>query len=218
MSSRRPLAAAPPAAAPPAAAPPVALPPPVTRGDRSLEQVLAARRSRRELAPRPLSLAELGQLAWAAQGITDRAQRRRAAPSAGALYPLELYFVTPEGVLHYLPEGHALERRSAEDLRAALARAALDQDAVREAPCVAVLAAVTARTAQKYGDRAPRYVALEAGHAAQNLLLQATSRGLAGVPIGAFDDDAVRRVLALSAGETPLYLVALGAPSGDQGR
>jgi len=208
MSSRR----------PPAAAPPVVLPPPATSGDRSLEQVLAARRSRRDLAARPLSLAQLGQLAWAAQGITDPAQRRRAAPSAGALYPLELYFVTPEGMHHYLPERHALERRSAEDLRARLARAALDQDAVREAPCVAVLTAVTVRTAQKYGDRAPRYVALEAGHAAQNLLLQATARGLAGVPIGAFDDDAVRRVLALPAGETPLYLVALGALSGEEGR
>ncbi len=208
ISSRRPTAAG----------PPVALPPPATSGVRSLEEVLAARRSRRELGARPLTLAELGQLAWAAQGITDPERRLRVTPSAGALYPLELYLVTAEGLFHYRPEGHAFARRRAEDLRAPLAGAALEQGVVRQAPCVAVLTAVTARTAQKYGDRAERFVALEAGHAAQDLLLQATSLGLAGVPVGAFDDAAVRRVLALPAGETPLYLVAIGAPPDDRGR
>ncbi len=171
-----------------------------------------SRRSQREFGARTLSLVELGQLAWAAQGITDRSGPFRTAPSAGALYPLELYFATPSGVSHYLPAGHAFEHRGRRDLRPELARAALDQPAVRQAPCVIVITAVTARTAHKYGERAGRYVALEAGHVAQNLLLQAASLNLAAVPIGAFDDAALRRVLGLDSEEVPLYIVAMGPP------
>jgi SagB-type dehydrogenase family enzyme len=201
---------APPAA--PGGAARIALPRPTTAGRVSVEQALNARRSRREFAPKPLALAELGQLAWAAQGITDPEGGLRTAPSAGALYPLELFFLVPDGVLHYLPVEHAFVRESQRDEREALSRAALSQASILGAPCSVVIVSVTERTREKYGDRAARYVALEAGHVGQNLLLEATARGLAGVPIGAFDDPAVGRLLGLGRGEEPLYIIALGYP------
>lgn len=188
----------------------LALPPPDTKGRTPFETVLGTRRSVRNFAAEPPSLAQLGQLAWAAQGLSDRASGARTAPSAGALYPLEVYFVRADGLLHYRPSEHTLERLTSSDLRRPLAQAALDQAVVGEAPCVVVLTAVTERTARKYGDRAPRFVAMEAGHAAQNLLLQAEALGLGAVPIGGFDDRAVARVLALPASEEPLYLVPVG--------
>lgn len=196
----------------PSSGTPIALPSPRTDGDVSLEDALARRRSVRELSGEQLSRAEIGQLLWAAQGLTD-AQGRRTSPSAGALYPLELYAVTAEGVFHYLPTGHAIERTAAGDVRSRLRAAALDQAPVGEAALVVVIAAVPARTAAKYGpERARRYVDLEAGHAAQNLLLEAVALDLAAVPIGAFDDDAVARVLNLPAGTEPRYLLPVGHP------
>jgi SagB-type dehydrogenase family enzyme len=190
----------------------IALPAPATRGAMSVEQALQTRRSQREFAPKPLPLVEVGQLGWAAQGITRPEDGLRTAPSAGALYPLELYFVVPEGVYHYLPADHTLARKSQRDERDALSRAALSQSSIRLAPCSVVIVSVTGRTREKYGDRAPLYVALEAGHVGQNLLLQATARGLAGVPIGAFDGPSVSRVLGLGRDEEPLYIIALGYP------
>jgi SagB-type dehydrogenase family enzyme len=191
----------------------IALPPPATSGARSFEEVLASRRSVRSFDPRPLPIGVLGQLAWAAQGVTDRAEGLRTAPSAGALYPLEVYFVTATGTLHYLPEAHRFEPKSHRDLRPALATAALSQEALKLAPCDVVITSVTDRTRKKYHDRSVRYVAIEAGHVGQNLLLQATASGLHGVPIGAFDDRAVRDLLALADGEDPVYLLALGYPA-----
>jgi SagB-type dehydrogenase family enzyme len=190
----------------------VALPPPVASGTMSVEMALSLRRSQREFAPTALPIGELGQLAWAAQGVSDRGQGFRTAPSAGALYPLELYFVTGSGVLHYRVASHAFERRSDRDVREQLSRAMLDQAAIRLAPCDVVIASVTARTRKKYGERAARFVAIEAGHVAENLLLQATARGLVGVPVGSMDEEAVGRVLDLPAAEEPLYVVAVGYP------
>jgi SagB-type dehydrogenase family enzyme len=138
---------------------------------------------------------------------------RRTAPSAGGLYPLEVYVVTADGVFHYDPAQHGLSMVAGEDLREPLSRVALDQEAVRDAPAVFGVTAVVARTASKYGDRATRYVHLEAGHAAQSLLLQAVALGLGGVPIGAFDDDGVQRVLGLTHGEEPVYLIPIGHPA-----
>lgn len=175
------------------------------------EEVLANRASVREFTTTPLTIEEIGRLMWAAQGVT-RAWGGRTAPSAGALYPLELYAASAEGLYHYLPEGHKVELGQEADLRAQLARAALDQAAVAEAPVVFVLAAVPERTSAKYGDRAQRYVILEAGHACQNLLLEATALGLGAVPIGAFHDDDVKRILGLGPEEEPLYLVPVGHP------
>ncbi len=188
------------------------LPAPAPKGTMSVPEALRARRSQRDFSVSPLSMAELGQLAWAAQGVTARDRGLRTAPSAGALYPLELYFLVPQGVLHYLPLTHRFERKGQRDLREPLSRAALDQPAVSHAACDVVVTSVTDRTRQKYGERAKRYVALEAGHASQNLLLQATALGMATVPIGAFDDAAVKRLLALPSGEEPLYIIAVGHP------
>ena len=190
----------------------IQLPRPARSGVVSLEEALSQRRSTREFAPGPLSERQLSQLLWAAQGTTS-SEGYRTAPSAGALYPLEIYVVLSTGFYHYKPDLHRLDRVSAEDLRPALCRAALEQEAIKEAETVFVMTAVYERTVRKYGtERSPRYVHLEAGHAAQNLLLEAVALGLGGVPIGAFHDGEVQRVLSLPRDHQPLYLIPVGKP------
>ena len=189
------------------------LPEPVLDGTKALEEVLALRRSVREFSPETLTQPELGQLLWSAQGITD-GRGYRTAPSAGALYPLELYLATSEGVFRYDPIGHELETLDCEDARQELFQAALQQEPVRGAPAIFVITAVYERTAAKYGEeRAPRYAHLEAGHAAQNLLLQAAALDLGAVPIGAFRDQDVQSALGLSMDHQPLYLITVGHPN-----
>ncbi len=187
----------------------VSLPSPTGSGSISLEQVLASRRSRREFTSRALTEREISQLLWAAQGVTA-AWGGRTSPSAGALYPLELYVLTAEVYGHYLPQGHRREVLAERDLRREAAAAALGQTAVSEAPLTLVIAAVYARTEKKYGARGRRYVQLEAGHAAQNVLLQAVALGLAAVPSGAFDDRRLVDGLHLPGEHAPLYLIAVG--------
>ncbi|HSR32447.1 MAG TPA: SagB/ThcOx family dehydrogenase [Anaerolineae bacterium] len=188
----------------------IPLPQPVLTGQTSLEELLARRRSVREFDNEPLTAADLGQLLWAAQGITN-SRGFRTAPSAGALYPLELYVATVEGVFHYDPHNHQLLVTSHSDARMDLYQAALSQEPVRQAPAVFIVTAIYERTAQKYGDeRTPRYVHLEAGHAAQNLLLEAVALGLGAVPIGAFYDEAIQKALGLPTDHTPLYLIPVG--------
>lgn len=187
------------------------LPAPVTNGPMSLEQALLRRRSMREFRPADLTDAAVSQLLWAAQGVTD-SSGLRTAPSAGALYPLEVYVATRTGLRHYEPRGHRVVSVSAEDVRPALSRAAHGQAAVAGAPAVFIITGVPARTAGKYGERASRYVSLEAGHAAQNLLLQAVALGLGAVPVGAFDDATVLRILGAGRGEVALYLIPVGHP------
>lgn len=189
----------------------VALPAPLEAGPVSLEEALAQRRSVREFAADPLSRQDISQLLWAAQGVTSETGAR-TAPSAGALYPLELYLLTEEGQFHYLPEGHRLGRITADDRRELTAVAGLGQDALSEAAAIVVITAVFERTEGKYRERAGRYVLLEAGHCAQNVLLQAVALGLGAVPIGAFDDSGLASVLRLPADHEPLYLIAIGHP------
>jgi SagB-type dehydrogenase family enzyme len=190
----------------------IPLPAPAHTSKVSLEEALYRRRSVREFSARPLTEQQIGQLLWAAQGITS-SDGLRTAPSAGALYGLEIYVATSAGFYHYAPEGHQLERRSEEDLRPALRRAALDQESILGAAAVFVIAAVYARIAAKYGkERGVRYAHLEAGHAAQNLLLQAVALGLGGVSVGAFRDEQVQNVLSLPADQSPLYLIPIGVP------
>jgi SagB-type dehydrogenase family enzyme len=189
----------------------IALPAPRLDGDVSLEETLRQRRSVRAYTNEPLTLVEIGQLFWAAQGVITESGLR-TAPSAGALYPLELYAATDEGLYHYVPQGHRATLRRVEGWRAALCRAALSQSAVCQAPVIFVVTAIYARTAGKYGERAERYVQLEAGHAAQNLLLQAVALDLAAVPVGAFSDEQVQVALGLPADHKPLYLVPVGHP------
>jgi SagB-type dehydrogenase family enzyme len=189
----------------------IPLPTPNQRSEVSLEETLTRRRSIREFTEEGLSSAEISQLLWAGQGITDP-RGFRTAPSAGALYPLELYVATGEGVYHYSPERDRLAMLSPEDIRLGLWEAGLMQDALREAAVIIIIAAVYARTEGKYGARAERYVRLEAGHAAQNILLQATALDLGAVPIGAFYDQKVQEVLALPSEHEPLYLIPVGHP------
>jgi len=186
------------------------LPPPQKSAGMSLTEAMARRRSVREFSPRALTREQLGQLLWAAQGITSR-EGMRTAPSAGALYPIEIYVATANGLHHYQPRGHKLEPRASTDVRPALSRAALGQSFIAQAAAVFVIAADYQRTARKYGpDRTPRYVHLEAGHVAQNLLLQATALGLGGVPVGAFIDEEVRSVVSLPPAEQAVYMVVVG--------
>lgn len=192
--------------------PVLALPDPRTDGPVSLEQAIEQRGTVRAFADEPLSTAQLGQLLWAAQGLRGDELGGRTVPSAGALYPLELYVVQADGVWHYRPQGHEIVLVDDRDVREALARAALDQRAFHTAPAVVAIAGVEQRSARKYGARAERYVAIEAGHAAQNLLLQATVLGLGAVPTGAFDDDAVAALLSLPDASAPLYLIPTGPP------
>jgi len=175
----------------------------------SLEETLQNRESIRDFSSEPLTEEELSQLLWAVQGTT-RDDGSRTTPSAGALLPLEVYVVLKEGVFHYLPKEHCLSRHSEEDLRNQLAKAAFDQNFVQKAPAVFIIAAVYERSAENYGPRADRYVKMEAGHACQNLLLQAVSLGLGAVPVGAFQDRIVRQVLKLPINHEPLYLIPVG--------
>lgn len=193
----------------------VRLPKPSFDGDMSLEEALLRRRSVRDYVPGPLKLEDVSQLLWAAQGVTTE-WGGRTAPSAGGLYPLELLLVAgavenlSPGVYRYDPRTHELVRTRDGDVREQLAAAALDQSWVREGSISIVIAAVYERTTGKYGDRGVRYVDMEAGHAAQNVYLQATALNLGTVTIGAFQDDQVKDLLRLSQNETPLYVMPVG--------
>jgi SagB-type dehydrogenase family enzyme len=187
------------------------LPAPSRGGPLSLEETLWLRRSVRSFTGRALTLAELGQLLWAGQG-QNRESGGRTNPSAGALYPLELYVATSTMMLHYLPEDHRVEVVTSVDLRGELAEAALGQAAVKDAPSVFIVCGVLARSEGKYGERAERYMFMEAGHVAQSLLLQAVALGMGGVPVGAFDDTAVADLLGMPIDHVPLYLIPVGHP------
>lgn len=178
-------------------------------GPMSLEKAVATRRSRRDFLPQSLTLKQTGQLTWAAQG-RDAHSRYRTTPSAGATYPLELFVVTSDGFFRYLPAKHALEKLTEQDLRAALASAAWGQDFIEAAPLTLVFAAQFSRTTNHYGQRGVRYVYMEAGHAAQNVHLQAEALGLGSVAVGAFDDSSVSKVLSLPNDLEPLYMVVIG--------
>ncbi len=193
----------------------VDLPPPDLAGDEPLESVLSRRRSEREFADRAVGDDVLGQLLWAGQGITDDAGHR-TAPSAGATYPLELYVITATSIAHYVPEGHRLERRPDTAVLGQLGDAAFDQGFVATAPAVVVIAGSVARTSAEYGAVADELMQREAGHAAQNILLQATALELSAVPVGGFDPGAIERLLLLAPGEEVLYLVPIGHPADDR--
>ncbi len=211
----------------------IQLPSPHTQGGMPVEQALDRRRSVREYKPRSLSPAQVAQLLWAAQGVTEKRPAPswwpgdrewggglRAAPSAGALYPLELYVAVgdvkdiPPGCYRYRPRNHTLTGVLTGDIRPDLAGAALGQEPIAGAPVVLILTAVAQRTARKYGDRAVRYVHMEIGHAGQNIYMQAESLGLATVMMGAFRDTAVRNVLELSEEEDPFAIMPVGYPAG----
>jgi SagB-type dehydrogenase family enzyme len=187
----------------------ITLPKPNKDGQMSLEKAIAARRSHRDFLPQPLTFEQIGELVWSAQG-QDTSSRYRTAPSAGATYPLELFVVSGEGLFRYLSAKHSLEKHSDQDIRSALASAGWGQNFIEEAPLTLVFAAEFARTTRRYGERGIRYVYMEAGHAAQNVHLQAESLGLGSVAVGAFDDDSVSKVLSLPDHLEPVYMVVVG--------
>jgi len=182
---------------------------PSGEGSIPLDKAISARRSRRDFLPKPLTLEQIGQLAWSAQG-RQVGGRYRTAPSAGATYPLELFVVSGDGMFRYLPAEHSLEELTDRDVRAALAAAAWGQKFIEESPLTLVFAAEFSRTTTRYGRRGIRYVYMEAGHAAQNVHLQAESLGIGSVAVGAFDDASVAKVLSLPEDLEPVYMVVAG--------
>ncbi len=198
------------------------LPQPSLKGSVSLEEAISKRRSRREFLPSPLSLDDLSQLLWAAQGVTEPSlwTGLRSAPSAGGLYPLEVYVVVKEGgvsglnagAYHYAPHSHTLTLLVEGELSRGLMAACVDQEWVGAAPVNLVYTAVVERTRAKYGERAWQYVLQESGHAAQNVYLQATARGLGGTVIGAFIETEIQSLLSLPSSETPVYVMPVGVP------
>ena len=193
----------------------IVLPEPLDSGEISVEEALLERRSIRNYKDEALTLAEISQLLWAAQGITDPGGYR-TAPSAGALYPLEVYVVTGNveglqaGIYKYRPQGHELEKVAGGDVRAELCAAALDQEFIEDGAAVLVFAAVYERTTRKYGERGVRYVHMEVGHAAQNVYLQAGSLGLGTVVVGAFDDDGVEKLVQMEDDERAVCIMPVG--------
>ncbi len=193
----------------------IALPEPEATGGMSIEEALSRRRSVRSYRDEPITLADVSQLLWAAQGRTS-SDGFRTAPSAGALYPLEVYLVAgsvdllSDGVYHYQVEGHALRKINDCDQRRNLSACALDQSQITDAAIDIVFTAVFERTTVKYGDRGVQYVYIEAGHAAQNVYLQAEAINLGVCAIGAFYEDEVSELLALPEDEVPVYILSVG--------
>lgn len=197
--------------------PAITLPEPRRDSAYPLERAFAERRSVREFRDTELRLEELAQLLWAAQGQITRSGHR-TAPSAGALYPLELFVVAGNvqglaaGVYRYQSSPHRLAPLAEGDRRQRLVEAAWSQRWLAQAPAILVIAGVARRTTAKYGARGVRYVHLEAGHAAQNVLLQAVALGLGATVVGAFNDGDVKAAAVLRDDEQPLYLIPVGRP------
>ncbi|MGB9852916.1 MAG: SagB/ThcOx family dehydrogenase [Candidatus Kapaibacteriota bacterium] len=187
-------------------------------GRTSLEKVIATRRSVRNFKDEGITLSNIAQLLWAAQGVTDKINRFRTAPSAGALYPLEVFVAVRKadglgpGVYKYLPDGHKLVKIKDGDVSKAIMKEALWQEWVEKSAIIIVYSAVFGRTTWKYGERGIQYVYMEVGHSAQNVCLQAVSLGLATTTIGAFNDAGIKSVIGMKENETPLYILPVGIP------
>ena len=190
----------------------IRLPRPVEQGEMSVEKAILKRRSIRNFSSKDLSWQAISNLLWAAQGITDARQGLRAAPSAGALYPAEIYLLSKDGLYHYLPAEHKLETMIGKDLRKNLQEAALGQPWVGQAPIDIVICMVYERITGRYGQRGRKYADIEVGHIAQNIHLQAVALGLGSVPLGAFSDEEVKNALGLADDCEPVYIIPVGYP------
>jgi len=196
----------------------ITLPQPRLAGEMSLEEAIKGRRSERSFKGNPLTLEQVSQLLWAAQGITEDGGFKRAAPSAGATYPLDIYLVVGAGkvkglragIYHYRVAEHSLEFRQGGDVRRTLAMACVGQMFIAKAPVIMVITAEYARTTRVYGERGIRYVHMEVGHVGQNVYLQAEALGMGTVVIGAFMDEAVASILGLPKEHKPLYVMPIG--------
>ncbi|GAB4275193.1 MAG: SagB/ThcOx family dehydrogenase [Candidatus Rifleibacteriota bacterium] len=202
--------------------PPIMLAEPAYSGIMTLEQALKKRRSVRQYASTPLELAEVGQILWATQGVSSEKGGYRTAPSAGALYPLETYLVAGEvrglqpGIYHYDMNKHCLFPMKSGDFRSGLSNTVLGQKPPLNAPASVVLAGVFERTRIKYGYFGDRYVYMEAGHAGQNLCLQAVGLGLSALTIGSIEQEKLQALLGLPVNQTPLYVLPFGHKKEDQ--
>ncbi|NLX64682.1 MAG: SagB/ThcOx family dehydrogenase [Clostridiaceae bacterium] len=189
---------------------------PVKKGNMSLEEAIACRRSVRSYSEGKIEEKDISQLLWTAQGITDEMEGLRTAPSAGALYPLEIYIAAAmvegieAGLYKYNPLNHSLILKKYGDLREDIYNVSLRQDSIKDAAAVVIYCAVFEKTSSRYEDRAEQYIYLEAGHSAQNIYLQAEALNLGTVAIGAFNDKGIKRVLELTDEEHPVYLMPIG--------
>jgi SagB-type dehydrogenase family enzyme len=179
-------------------------------GEAELRDAMSRRGSVRDLSAEPITDDEMAALLWAAQGVSTPGGAR-TVPSAGALYPLEMYVVTPDEVLHYVPSTASVEVRNDDRAKEVVADAVSDTPASR-AYALIVITGVPDRITGKYTERGIRYMWMEAGHAAQNLLLAAAALGLGAVTIGAFNDARMSDALGLTDAEEPLYLIPVGRP------
>ncbi|MCX7716083.1 MAG: SagB/ThcOx family dehydrogenase [Endomicrobia bacterium] len=186
------------------------LPPPKYKGEYSVEETIYKRRSVRKFEEVCLSLEIISQLLWASYGITEKTNSLKTVPSAGATYPLEIYYLDNGGIYHYLPEEHSVELVKEGNFKKKLAEVCLGQSFVSEASISLVICVVYERTVLYYGERGYRYVYIEAGHSAQNVCLQAVALGLASVCIGAFYDNEVKKMLSLCSGVEPIYIISIG--------
>jgi SagB-type dehydrogenase family enzyme len=195
----------------------IKLPAPATTGGMALSEALAARRTVRRFASRPLELAQVSQLLWEGDGRSDP-RGYRTSPSAGATYPLDLYLVVgergvagaPAGIYHYQVGPHALKLLAPGEFRAATARACLHQSWMAQAPVMVVITGEYARCTARYGERGVRYTQMESGNVSQNLFLAAESLGLGAGIVGAFEDKPLARVLSLPPGHAPLLVMPVG--------
>ncbi len=199
----------------------IALPEPKLRG-MSVEEAIRSRRSIRSYSGDSLSLVQLSQILFAAQGITGKRGDKllRAAPSAGATYPLEVYVFVgrvrgiASGIYHYVPDTHSLEVLRIGDFTDSLALACLGQSMPREAAISVVLTCVPERTTRIYGERGMRYIYMEAGHVSENICLEAISLGLGAVPVGAFYDEVLNRLIGVDTQkEMAIYVNCIGKPA-----
>ena len=198
----------------------IILPEPDIYGKMSVEEALARRRSVRNFSSQPLSLKELAQILWAAQGMVKKIAGRRTAPSAGATYPLKIYAVVgrgcieklKEGIYYYMPRRHSIVMVKRGDYRERLAYAALGQDFIAKAPISIIITAIYERTTSWYGKRGIRYVHFEVGHVGQNIHLQAEALGLGTVMVGAFHDERIAEILGITNDEKVLYIAPIGRP------
>ncbi|AAM05785.1 TPA: SagB/ThcOx family dehydrogenase [Methanosarcina acetivorans] len=184
-------------------------------GRSHIEELIAKRRSIREYADRELSEPLISRFLWVTQGTSSK-EGLRTAPSAGALYPLEVHVVIGEGsgleagIYRYVTEEHSLIQEIPGDMRKKLSEAALSQGMIKNAPVSLVISAIYPRITSKYGKRGLRYAHMEAGHAAQNVYLLGVELGIGTCTVGAFEDEEVKKVLKMPANEDPLYIMPLG--------
>ena len=185
-------------------------------GTLSFEEALVRRRSVREFSTQPLKRSQIGQLAWAGQGVTDAQRGLRTAPSAESLYPMELFIATNEGLFTYRPTEHSLQQTIEQDIRSELARATLTPEPIAAAACSIIIAGSPRKITSRVGDKARTFVAMEAGHIAQNIHLQAVCMGLGSVAIGGLGPTAVRKICRMSRELDPLYVICVGHPVGGE--